>query len=308
MSLKVVLADESTTIKKAFQLALSEFAVEVKSVPSGLDVLSVCQGFKPDIIFADVLLTKKSGYEVCKEIKIDPNLKSTPVILMWSGFMDFDTPLAEQAGYTDRLEKPFDAQMLKDKISKYVTKMKSHPLRDLIESPRLPDFEESDTLFRQKNLFAAQTKDIPPKTPELGDDSPEVKMPQTAASATPPPRRVAEPAYDEMDVHIETENYGDFEEVVLVKTEQPDPDTMSFSEHLQDYLEHSPVSLNKAHLKSSPSAPSPSASASRFDEQLMREEIKLVAEKICWQIIPEVTERIVREEISKLMAQIEKNT
>ena len=54
MALRVLLADESTTIKKVMQLALQEFAVEVKAVRSGLDVSEVARSFSPDIVFADV--------------------------------------------------------------------------------------------------------------------------------------------------------------------------------------------------------------------------------------------------------------
>ena len=49
------------------------------------------------------------------------------------------------------------------------------------------------------------------------------------------------------------------------------------------------------------------ATMSRFDEQLMREEVRLMAEKICWQLIPDITEKIVREEITKLISNIDKS-
>src|SRR5580698_858214 len=88
MALRVLLADESSTIKKVFQLALQDFAVEVRPVNLGIDVASVALSFKPDIIFADVLLQKKNGYDVCNELKQDPALSSIPVVLMWSGFME----------------------------------------------------------------------------------------------------------------------------------------------------------------------------------------------------------------------------
>src|SRR5690606_3309788 len=90
MALRVLLADESSTIKKVFQLSLQDFAVEVQPVNVGLDVLAVAKKFQPDIIFADVLLQKKNGYEVCSEIKHDPQLSKIPVVLMWSGFMELD--------------------------------------------------------------------------------------------------------------------------------------------------------------------------------------------------------------------------
>ena len=144
MALRVLLADESSTIKKALQLALSDFAVEVKSVPSGLDVLTVAQDFSPDIIFADILLSKKNGYEVCAELKANPKFLKTPIILMWSSFMDFNESLAASSKYTDKIEKPFDTEMLRSKINTYVAKTKKHPLHGMIQFPDMPNFVESE--------------------------------------------------------------------------------------------------------------------------------------------------------------------
>jgi CheY-like chemotaxis protein len=69
MALRVLLADESSTIKKVMQLALQDFGVEVKAVPIGVDVVQVAKSFEPDIIFADILLAKMNGYEVSKATK-----------------------------------------------------------------------------------------------------------------------------------------------------------------------------------------------------------------------------------------------
>src|SRR5690606_20789003 len=116
MALRVLLADESTTIKKVMQLALQDFAVEVKAVHVGIDVVEVARSFKPDVIFADILLQKKNGYEVSADLKRDEGLKSIPVVLMWSSFMDLDENLAQQSGADGRLEKPFDVENLRQQI------------------------------------------------------------------------------------------------------------------------------------------------------------------------------------------------
>lgn len=332
MSVKVLLADESTTIKKAFQLALSEFAAEIKSVPSGLDVLSVSEEFQPDIIFADVLLTKKSGYEVCKELKAHPQLSSKPVILMWSSFMEFDTALAESSGYTDKIEKPFDSQAIKDKITQYVVRAQSHPLRDMIQSIQLPDFDESETLFKQKNLYAEIQKKKQEleattqaqKTPATSLGKVQTKNTATQSHPSQQPLQIEEieeisesiqqgssqssgSASDE--ILLETESYGDFEEVVLVRNDKV-KNSNSLDSNVQNYLESSPVSLNrsqKQQLQNQKYGQQRNSNMSGIDEQLVREEVRLMAEKICWQIIPDITEKIIREEITKLMNQIEKS-
>jgi two-component system cell cycle response regulator len=142
MALRVLLADESSTIKRVMQLALQDFGVEVKSVPVGLDVLPVTKTFKPDIIFADVLLAKKNGYEVCAELKADAETQSIPVILMWSGFMEIDDSKMTQAGPDARLEKPFDAEGLRQMVQDLVPKTQSNPVSAYLQFPKMPEFTE----------------------------------------------------------------------------------------------------------------------------------------------------------------------
>lgn len=135
MALRVLLADESTTIKKVMQLALQDFAVEVKAVHAGVDVLEVARGFQPDLIFADVLLQKRNGYEVIADLKGDAVLRAIPVVLMWSSFMDLDEKLAASCGADARLEKPFDVEHLRRVVIKLVPKTQSQRLAHFLEFP-----------------------------------------------------------------------------------------------------------------------------------------------------------------------------
>ena len=321
MSLKVLLADESSTIKKAFQLSLGEFSADIKTVPSGLDVVSVALDFNPDIIFADILLGKKNGYDVCAEVKSHPQLKTTPIILMWSSFMDFNTVLAEKSGANDKLEKPFDAQSLKELAKKFVPKLSPHPLDGLLVTPRLPDFTESETYIRQSSAIQAQAQESTKMINLDADEFQPVKLNpkdigknqvQSAMTASSPgmeptlaqksPERKS--GTEDLDhIHIETESFGEFEEVVLVKADQ-DLDELEeqIGKNIKDYLGDT-----GSYKTNSMGTPWNNSKKSRFDEQMMREEIKMLTEKICWQIIPEIAERIVREEIQKLMKNIEKS-
>ena len=317
MALRVLLADESSTIKKALQLALSDFAVEVKSVPSGLDVLTVAQDFSPDIVFADILLSKKNGYEVCAELKANPKFTKTPIILMWSGFMDFNESLAASSKYTDKIEKPFDTETLRDLVNKYVKKTQNHPLRGLLDFPKFPDFVESETHIRQRTTYVKPTKpvDQKPVIEDVEEDFKPVQIKETTLHSKPqqptqtqnPQSTAAQPTTDEFDIHIETENYGEFEEVILVKTEKNQNQMQNkIQDQLKSYLENSPVALNKIQLAQNAAGDKPQ-NLTRFEEQLMREEIRLMAEKICWQIIPDITEKLVREELDKLLKDIDKS-
>jgi two-component system cell cycle response regulator len=171
MALRVLLADESSTIKKVFQLALQDYAVEVKSVNLGMDVLAVAQKYKPDVIFADVLLQKQSGYDVCEEIKRDAHLAQTPVVLMWSGFMELDQDKFDASGANGRLEKPFDVKTLRQLVQTLVPKTKSQDMSQYLQFPKLPSMLENSK------------PQAPPPKPTL---PPKGARP-TAPSFVPPP-------------------------------------------------------------------------------------------------------------------------
>ncbi len=325
MALRVLLADESSTIKRAIQMALSEYAVEVKSVQSGLDVLSVALTFKPDVVLADVLLTKKNGYDVCAELKANPATSQLPVILMWSSFLQIDRDLVDKVKANATLEKPFDTETLQAIIEKQVPKLARFPLHGLLNHPPLPDFTESDTFIRQKNSFQAETQ--PPA--ESADDAVDEFSFQKSGSQFPrdeyslPEVSEDRPLFSEANQNIsdhdnewstsspsefivETENFGDFEEVTVVNAKKPltTPDLQKrIQEQVHTYLQDSPMTKSKAN-----ETYSGAKSLSGFDEQLLREEIKQMAERICWQIIPDITEKVVRDELNKLLQGLEKNT
>lgn len=141
MALRVLLADESATIKKVMQISLQDYAVEVRSVQLGVDVLQVAQQFKPDIIFVDILLQKKNGYEVSQELKRDPQTRAIPVILMWSGFMEVDVSKLKASLADNQLEKPFDADGLRSLVNKFVPKTQSQGLAQHLEFPNVPKIE-----------------------------------------------------------------------------------------------------------------------------------------------------------------------
>lgn len=135
MALRVLLADESVTIKKVIQLALQDFAVEVKAVPVGVDVLDVTKSFKPDLIFADILLQKRSGYDVCRDLKRDSETASLPVVLMWSSFMELDQAQLEATGADGKLEKPFDVETLRRLVLELVPRTRTQRMAHYLDFP-----------------------------------------------------------------------------------------------------------------------------------------------------------------------------
>lgn len=345
MALRVLLADESSTIKKAIQMALSDLGVEVKSVPSGLDVLTVSRSYSPDIILADILLTKKNGYEVCSEIKSDPQLRATPVVLMWSSFMQLDHAQYQKVKADAALEKPFDSESLRNVIERLVPKASQFPLRGLLQHPQLPDFEESETFVKQKiEYYKANSQDdsqptriidnsertqvIPaskfnsPSSSEKTQiinlktfNQPEDEADDFAEVPLKPkkPRPPSQEAADDWESQsadqfvVETESLNEDFEEVTVMTQAPTesgPDLQKrIQAELNSYIQDAPLAKSKVTGSSSGTQSRP---MSNLEEQILKEEIRMMAEKICWQILPDITEKIVREELGKLLNGLEK--
>lgn len=258
MALRVLLADESSTIKKVFQLALQDFAVEVKSVGLGIDVLPVAHKFQPDIIFADVLLQKQSGYEVSAELKKDPQLKVTPVVLMWSGFMELDQDKFEASGANSHLEKPFDVQALRKLIQRLVPKTQNQDLAKFLKFPKMPEFIDPHL--------------PPPKAPAKPAEIPVTKPEEKISRPTPPQFSPAEPITGS---DWSMDDFADVPEVV--------PDATSgltnlddLSEELQE-IEAQPGEefsdeigkFEQIKLKSPPRAPTAAQQSYDSDEELI---------------------------------------
>lgn len=173
MALRVLLADESVTIKKVIQLALQDFAVEVKAVPVGLDVLEVSKSFQPDLVFADILLQKRSGYDVCRDLKKDAQTAAIPVILMWSSFMELDAKQVDACGADGRLEKPFEVEMLRKLVLDLVPRTRSQRLATFLEYPAtiaapLKAEVDAEKAQRQAAALAEAAATPPPIQPTSG--------------------------------------------------------------------------------------------------------------------------------------------
>ncbi len=112
MSKKILLADDSLTIQKVAELTFSGSGYELVCVSNGQKALEKIAAEKPDLIFADVVMPEKNGYEVCEAVKGNPATARIPVVLLSGAFEPFDRERAERIGCDTIVSKPFDSQKL----------------------------------------------------------------------------------------------------------------------------------------------------------------------------------------------------
>lgn len=281
MALRVLLADESSTIKKVMQVALEEFGVDVKSVPVGLDVVQTSLEFKPDIIFADILLSKKNGYEVCQLLKSNSQLSSVPVVLMWSGFMDLDHQKFTESKANSSLEKPFDSETLKTLVTSLVPKLSGNQITPFLQFNERPDFTQDwDEEFRSVSLKQIAENKAPSQI------SGETTNPEIALKESNSKINWEPPA----EIDLTTTN-------VLLSTSQEEVSLENFNNFNNSSLNSSANFTKKSQA--------PAIDPLRMEE-ILRSEAREVLEKIAWNLLPDAIDRIVKEEVQKILKEAEK--
>jgi CheY-like chemotaxis protein len=330
MALRVLLADESSSIKRVMQLALQDFGVEVKAVPVGLDVVSVARSWNPDIVFVDTLLAKMSGYEVSAELKTTTDLKHLPVVLMWSSFIDVDEKKALASQANRRLEKPFDAETLRSIVKELVPTVQDNTLSNYLSFPNLPDFVEKDYVQKQEappaHFAGSSHYSAQHPTPDNGtillSDMGEMDDPEDF-SQVPLPKLQGSLNSSHSSMSAGPEEPWETDNLDRFKIQMPKDDYGNFEENFGDIEEAPIVVAGSGHANQemqlgdldnlnpdSRTVHRPSTGTAALDpavvEQVLREQVRAVLQEIAWKILPDIGERIVREEIQKLLKDAEK--
>src|SRR5947209_17721986 len=113
---KVLVVDDSLSVRKVVEKALTGRGVEVLSAATGTEAMERIERERPDIVVCDVILPDKDGYQVCEFVRAHPAVARIPVLLI-SGVVN-STVLARAAEVqsNDVMFKPFAAEELVRKI------------------------------------------------------------------------------------------------------------------------------------------------------------------------------------------------
>ena len=119
-AIKVLVIDDSNTIRRSAELFLKQAGYDVILAEDGFDALAKISDYRPHVIFVDIMMPRLDGYQTCALIKQNPNLKATPVIMLSSKDGVFDRARGRLAGSDRYLTKPFTKEGLLEAISLHV--------------------------------------------------------------------------------------------------------------------------------------------------------------------------------------------
>jgi twitching motility two-component system response regulator PilG len=111
-ALKVMVIDDSKTIRRTAETLLKNVGCEVITAIDGFDALAKIADNHPGIIFVDIMMPRLDGYQTCALIKNNSAFKSTPVIMLSSKDGLFDKARGRMVGSEDYLTKPFTKDQL----------------------------------------------------------------------------------------------------------------------------------------------------------------------------------------------------
>ena len=112
MTQKVLIIDDEihirTLLKQTLEDLEEKYGVEILTAANGEEGLALIRNELPEIVFLDIMLPQKNGYDVCKTVTEDPKLKDIKIILLTAKGQEIDRIRGMEAGALKYMTKPFD--------------------------------------------------------------------------------------------------------------------------------------------------------------------------------------------------------
>ncbi len=118
--LKVLVIDDSKTIRRTAETLLKREGCDVVTAEDGFDALAKVADHEPDIVFVDIMMPRLDGYQTCSLIKNNRAFSSIPVIMLSSKDGLFDRARGRIVGSEEYLTKPFTKDELLEAIERHV--------------------------------------------------------------------------------------------------------------------------------------------------------------------------------------------
>ena len=123
MGTKILVIDDDANICDLLRLYFENENYEVKTASDGVEGISYFKMYEPDLVLLDIMLPKKDGWAVCREIR---EMSSKPVIMITAKGEVFDKVLGLELGADDFVVKPFDMKELSARVKAVLRRYSAH--------------------------------------------------------------------------------------------------------------------------------------------------------------------------------------
>ena len=159
---KILVVDDDANISDLLKMYFENEGYDVKTAADGVEGLNYFKIFEPDLVLLDIMLPKKDGWQVCREIR---EMSSKPVIMITAKGEVFDKVLGLELGADDFVVKPFDMKELSARVKALLRRCQIHAHQNDEEIIKFENIEISLQKYELK--LRGKSVDIPPKELEL---------------------------------------------------------------------------------------------------------------------------------------------
>ena len=162
MGTKLLIIDNDPNTSEMMTLHLEGEGYEVKTATDGVEGINFFKMYEPDLVLLDIILPRKDGWQVCREIR---EVSSKPIIFVTTKGETFDMVLGLELGADDYVVKPFDIKVLTARIKAVLRRCSSRETPGDSEVVKFENIEISRQKYELK--LCGKSVDVPPKELEL---------------------------------------------------------------------------------------------------------------------------------------------
>ena len=118
---KILIADDNENIREALTYLLEDEGYKLWLAKDGAEALKQVREVRPDVLLLDIMMPEINGYDVCRTIKNDPDLKKTYIIMLTAKGQVAEQERGKEVGADEYVVKPFSPMEILTKIKKILT-------------------------------------------------------------------------------------------------------------------------------------------------------------------------------------------
>jgi len=113
---KILVVDDEPNIVRSLAYILKKEGYDVSTAKDGEQAMDMVRDSKPHLMILDVMMPRKSGYDVCEEVKSDPDLRDIHVMMLTAKGQVGDREIGLSKGADEYLTKPFSPRLTLNKV------------------------------------------------------------------------------------------------------------------------------------------------------------------------------------------------
>ncbi|WP_315118067.1 response regulator transcription factor [uncultured Clostridium sp.] len=151
---KILIVDDEENIRELLKFNLENLGYNVICSDNGKDAYNVAKAEKPNLILLDVMLPGMDGYDVCKSIRMNNTISTTPIIMITAKGEELDKVLGLELGADDYITKPFSIRELLARVKALLrrTGISSIENNNFSFGNIIIDFEKHEVLKEEEKI------------------------------------------------------------------------------------------------------------------------------------------------------------